>query len=72
MDRKLEVVLTQTSDYKPLAMVSNLPGLDAELTPSQMRALASALSMAAEECELQPMDIKRFRRKKRMYIVTGN
>lgn len=71
MNTTFEVVLTQTFDRKPLATVSNFPGLDAELTPSQMRALAAALSLAAEECELQPMEHKHFRQKKRMYIVAG-
>jgi hypothetical protein len=72
MNTTIEVVLTQTFDRKPLATVIKLPGLDAELTPSQMRALAAALSMAAEECELQPMDRKHFRQRKRTYdIVPG-
>lgn len=72
MDSNLEVVLTQTSDQKPLATVSNLPGFDADLTPPQMRALAAALWRAAAECELQPMDRKHFIRKKRRYVITTN
>ena len=69
METKLEVVLTQTFDGKPLVAVDNLPGLNADLTPPQMRALAAALCMAAEECEMQPMGRKHFRRKKRMYEI---
>lgn len=71
MNRKLEVILTQTADRKPLVALSDLPGLYAELTPSQVRSFAEALYMAAEECELQPMDHKRFRQKKRMYDIIG-
>lgn len=69
MDKKLEVVLTQTFDHKPLVTVSNLPGPDADLTPSQLRALAVALCMAAEECELQPIGNKQVRQKKRIYDI---
>jgi len=53
---RLTVVLTKTHDRKPLAVVRNLPGLDAELAPSEMRALADALRVAAEESESRPMD----------------
>jgi len=72
MDTKLEVILTQIFDRKPLVTVNNLPGLNADLTPSQIRALAAALCMAAEECELQPMGRKHFRQMKRMYDIMTN
>lgn len=72
MNAKLEMILTQTFDQKPLATISNLPGSDADLTPAQMRALAAALSMAAEECESQPMDHNHFGRKKRVYDIMSN
>lgn len=67
MERKLEVILTQTFDQRPLTTVSNLPGQYADLTPAQLRALAAALYMAARECEAQPMDPKHFRQKERSY-----
>lgn len=51
MDKKLNVVLTQTHDHKPLATVRNLPGENADLTPDQMRRLAKALLTAADECQ---------------------
>lgn len=69
MNAKLEVILTQTFDHKPLATVNNLPGLYAELTPEQMRALAAALCEAARDCEAQPMHHKQFRQKKRVYEI---
>jgi hypothetical protein len=72
MDTKLEVTLTQTFDRKPLVTVSNLPGLNADLTPEQIRALVAALCMAAQECELQPMDHRHFRQKKRQYDIMIN
>jgi hypothetical protein len=67
MDKELTVVLTQTYDRKPLAMVRNLPGLDADMTPSQMRELADLLRMAADECESRPMGKKTFMRVTRTY-----
>ena len=51
MDKKLQVILTQTHDGKPLATVRNFPGLDADMTPEQMRAMAAELETAATECE---------------------
>lgn len=36
---------------QPLAVVADFPGLDAELTPAQLRALSAALAVAAHECE---------------------
>lgn len=69
MDNHLDVVLTQTYDRKPLVQVRNLPGLDADLTPQQLRALADVLCTAAKECEAQPMSPKRFLRRKREYLM---
>jgi hypothetical protein len=54
IDKELTVVLAKTYDHKPLAVVRNLPGLDAEMRPSEMRALADALRTAADECEGRP------------------
>ena len=70
MDNRLDVLLTQTHDGKPLAMVRNLPGRDADLTPQQLRALAAVLCSAADDCEAQPMAIKRFSRRKREYLLS--
>ena len=61
MNAQLDVVLTKTYDGKPLAVVRNLPGGDAEMTPGQMRALAHALRAAASECEAHPINVKHFR-----------
>lgn len=72
MDNHLDVVLTQTHDCKPLALVLNLPGCDADMTPKQLRALAAVLCIAAEECEAQPMNPKRFSRRKREYLMPSN
>jgi hypothetical protein len=70
MNNYLNVTLTQTRDFQPLAMVRNLPGLDADMTPQQLRALAAALNAAANECEAQPMTAKRFMQRKREYSLT--
>lgn len=72
MNTKLEVLLTQTFNSRPLAIVNNLPGLYADFTPEQLRALAAALCAAAQECELQPMDRKYFRKKQRIYDIVVN
>lgn len=58
MAKELIVQFTCTSDRKPLAIVRNLPGLDAEMTPARMRSLAIALYGAARLCEAQPISKK--------------
>ena len=69
MNKHLDVLLTQTHDRKPLALVRNLPGCDADMTPQQLRALASVLCTAADECETQPMNPKHFSQRKREYAL---
>lgn len=71
MDKQLNVLLTQTRDRKPLALVRNLPGGDADMTPQQLRALAAVLCTAADECEAQPMTAKRFSQRKREYSLAA-
>jgi len=51
MDTTLNVYHTITRHGAPLAVVKNFPGLDAELRPEQLRRLAQALMLAADECE---------------------
>jgi len=36
---------------EPLVCFTNLPGYDAELTPTQIRKLAAAMLQAADDCE---------------------
>lgn len=48
----LHVKHTVTRHGTPLAIVYNLPGEGAELTPAQLRQLAAALQAAADECEI--------------------
>jgi hypothetical protein len=50
--RTLHVKHTVTRHGAPLAVVSDLPGEGAELTPAQLRQLAAALLTAADECEI--------------------
>lgn len=69
MDAHLNVLLTQTHDRKPLALARNLQGGDADMTPQDLRALAAALCIAAEECEAQPMNPKQFSQRKREYAL---
>ena len=70
MNNHLNVLLTQTRDHKPLVTVCNLPGWDADMTPQQLRALATALCTAADESEAQPMNTKHFMRRKRAYLIS--
>lgn len=51
MDTQLAVTFTRSFDRQPLAVAHNLPGLDADLFPLQLRALAKALHQAADACE---------------------
>lgn len=71
MDKHLDVLLTQTHDRKPLALVRNMPGVDTDMTPQQLRALAAVLCDVADECEAQPMNPKRFSQRKRMYPLAA-
>jgi hypothetical protein len=71
MDKELTVELTQTKDLQPLAVVCNLPGLNAEMPPAQMRALAAALRVAAEECESRPMGKNSFLQVTKSYGLAG-
>jgi len=71
MDKQLSALLTRTRDHKPLVTVCNLPGWDADMTPQQLRALATALCAAADESEAQPMNPKHFMRRKREYLLTS-
>jgi hypothetical protein len=59
MDNKLAVSFTRTYMNQPLAVLHNLPGGDAELEPSQLRALAAALLAAAADCETHHVELGR-------------
>ncbi len=50
--KSLIVTHTTTRNGEPLACVDNLPGPDAELTPSQLRDLSHALYLIANDCEI--------------------
>ena len=69
MDSTLNVTLAQTYKREPLAVVDNLPGQGAELTPAQMRGLAQALLAAATDCEAAPMGTRTYRRQRRDYAL---
>jgi hypothetical protein len=71
MNNRLDVLLTQTRDRKPMASVRNLPGDDADMTPQQLRALAVALNSIADECEAQPMTPRHFNKRKREYLLAA-
>lgn len=60
MDQVLRVTHTRDRFSHPLAIVRNLPGEGAKLTPHQMRLLGSALIEAASDCDVRPMDEKNF------------
>lgn len=50
----LSVTLTACRDRRPLLVVHNLPGPDAEMRPDQARGLAAALIAAADACDARP------------------
>lgn len=70
MDKELVVTLTRTFDGKPLAHIANFPGEGADLRPEQMRALAAALCLAADDCEARVMGPKSMQQMKRSYSLT--
>ncbi len=69
MTAELSVTLTHTFKSEPLAVVHNMPGMDAEMTPAQMRALSACLLEAAKDCEARPMGKRAFREVKRSYAL---
>ena len=71
MQTKIIATLTQTRDRTPLASIRNMPGNDADLTPSELRALAHALLEIADASEAAPMDSKRFSPRQREFILTA-
>lgn len=54
MVSELRVSFAEDRHGRPLVIVRNFPGIDAEMTPKQLRSLADALAMVADECECGP------------------
>ena len=72
MDNFLDMVYTETRHHQPLVVVRNFPGLDAELTPAQLRAMGKALLLAADESEALPPKKKKHvlsQKQKRRFIL---
>ena len=69
MNCDLSVTLTQTYKQQPLAVIHNMPGMDAEMTPAQLRALSACLTKVAEECAARPMGKRTFLKVKRSYAL---
>lgn len=53
MREPLEFRYTTTHKDEPLCVVKNFPGIDAEMTPEQLRDMALQLIQASIVCELQ-------------------
>lgn len=70
MDKTLTVSLSRTFDGAPLAVVDNLPGGYAELRPAQLRALAAALQLIADDCEARPVNGRYWAPARRDYPLT--
>lgn len=67
MDTMIKATLTQTFRRTPLAVLDNMPGQGAELTPAQLRSLAAALTKIADDTEARPMTAKHFMPARREY-----
>lgn len=70
MDKELQVIHTKTHEGKPLAVIRNFPGCDAEMTPAQMRALATTLEAVAADCEKRLMSKRELMRVERRYPIS--
>jgi hypothetical protein len=57
--KKLAVKHTATFKGEPLVCFRNLPGDDAELRPAQIRDLAAALLIIANDCDAHAKSIRR-------------
>lgn len=69
MNQKLIVILSQDRFRKPGTTVDGLPGGGADLSPSQLRALAKTLNKIADDAEAEPMGKRSYRQKTREYII---
>lgn len=75
MDNFLDMVYTETRHHQPLVVIRNFPGLAAELTPAQLRAMGKALLFAADECEARPPRTKKYvlsQRRKRRFMLADS
>lgn len=73
MENFLDMVYTEDRHQQPLVVVRNFPGIDAELTTAQLRAMGNALLFAADECEAPPPRVGRHmvaQKQKRRFILT--
>lgn len=72
MQQDLRVIFAKTFDNKPLLTLCNLPGQDADMTPAYARALAAAISTAADDCERAKVEPNRLTNIQRSYSLTPN
>lgn len=66
---KLRVTHTVCRLGQPLAVIDNLPGEGAEMTPIQLRQLASAMLQAASDCEAALDVSSRYGARKVTYVL---
>lgn len=71
MNKTLRAQLTVTYRDEPLAVIENLPGYGAELTPAQLRALSAALLAVANDAESLCEQTRRYGPAKRDYRLDG-
>ena len=69
MNTSIRATLTRTHRGTPLAVLDDMPGEGAELTPAQLRALAAALTKIAADSEARPMTAKHFMPARREYAL---
>lgn len=69
--KSITVKHTVDRQQRPLAVVGDFPGLDAELSPAQLRALSAALAAAADECEALAKQTRRCGPARREYQITA-
>lgn len=67
--KTLAVKHTATHKGDPLVVFSDLPGSDAELTPAQIRKLAAALLIIADDCDAHARGVRRAIDRRQDYSV---
>jgi hypothetical protein len=70
MEKRLDVLLTQSRKGGPLVQIINIPGNDAYLTTEQIRSLAEALWCAADECDARAKAVRVLPPTTRSYELT--
>lgn len=68
--KAVSLVFRRSRDWQPIATLANdLPRATTDLSPAELRLLASVFLVAAEECEKLPMEKLTYAPKEQTYFL---